>query len=249
MPKNKDDIKLSILILSIPSRFDIVRPLINKLMDQIGDREDVEILSIMDNKSLNIYEKRNVLLDIARGSHLTWLDDDDDVADTYVSRLTETIEENPDADVISFNQLCYLNGYECNVFAKMGNPHQECIPEPNEDGVIFADENARYKDTLRPPYHWCCWRTSLAASESFREVWSHGDTGQSMEDIDWLNRLYPRVEKSVYLENDSLHIYRWSPETTASVRWEREEGTQKWSPKDPTTGSSLDLKFREGAER
>ena len=41
MPKNKDNIKLSILILSIPSRFDIVRPLIEKLMKQIGEREDV----------------------------------------------------------------------------------------------------------------------------------------------------------------------------------------------------------------
>ena len=119
MPKNKDDIKLSILILSIPSRFDIVRPLIDKLMDQIGDKEDVEILSLMDNKSLHIYEKRNELMKIARGSHLTWLDDDDDISDNYVSKLTETIENNPDVDVISFNQICYLNGIEARVFAEM----------------------------------------------------------------------------------------------------------------------------------
>jgi len=153
MPKNKDNIKLSILILSIPSRFDIVRPLIDKLMTQIGDREDVEILSLMDNKSLHIWEKRNELMRIARGTHMTWLDDDDDVADNYVDKLTEAIDVNPNADVISFDQMCYLNGVEAKVFAKMGNPHENVLPDPT---------GTRYRDTLRPPYHWCCWKTSLA---------------------------------------------------------------------------------------
>jgi hypothetical protein len=209
MPKNKDDIKLSILILSIPSRFDIVRPLIEKLLKQIGEREDVEILSLMDNKSLHIWEKRNELMKIARGTHLTWLDDDDDVSDEYVSKLTETIESNPNVDVISFDQMCYLNGMEARVFAEMGNPHEDVLPDPNDP--------TKYGDTLRPPYHWCCWKTSLAASEPFRASFSHGDRGQSTEDIDWLTRLYPKVEESVYLQGHYLHIYRWSNETTESV--------------------------------
>ena len=91
MPKDPSQIKLSILILSIPSRLEQYEILQNKLLDQIGDREDVEVLSFIDNKSLHIYEKRNVLLQAARGSHLCWLDDDDDIADNYISRLTEVI--------------------------------------------------------------------------------------------------------------------------------------------------------------
>ena len=209
MPKNKDNIKLSILILSIPSRFNIVRPLIDKLMEQIGDREDVEILSLMDNKSLHIYEKRNELMKIARGTHMTWLDDDDDVSDNYVSKLTETIEENPTADVISFNQYSFLNGLKARIFAKMGNPHEHVVPDPTDPSKL--------RDTLRPPYHWCCWKTSLGLSEPFRASFSHGDRGQSTEDIDWLMRLFPKVEESVYLEDEFLHIYRWSNETTESV--------------------------------
>tara|TARA_R110000782_G_scaffold102791_5_gene190196 strand:+ start:27915 stop:28541 length:627 start_codon:yes stop_codon:yes gene_type:complete len=207
MPKLKENIKLSILILSIPSRFDIVKPLIEKVLAQIGDREDVEVISLMDNKSLHIWEKRNALMGIARGTHLTWLDDDDDIADNYVDKLTETIETNPNVDVISFNQTCYLNGMEARVFARMGNPHEDVIPEPQHN---------RLRDTLRPPYHWCCWKTSLALSEPFRASFSHGDKGQSTEDIDWLKRLYPKVNSDVYLDN-FLHIYRWSLETTESV--------------------------------
>jgi len=206
MPKNKDNIKLSILILSIPSRFDIVRPLIDKLIKQIGDREDIEILSLMDNKSLHIYEKRNELLKIARGSHLIWLDDDDDVSDDYVATLTKAIQDNPFVDVVSFNQICYLEGRKALVFAAMDHPHQP---------VTWNPKTNQYNDTLRRPWHWCLWRTSLARSESFNEKYDAG--GQSCEDIDWLERLYPKVKNSMYLKDSFLHIYRWSSKMTESI--------------------------------
>ena len=154
MPKNKDTIKLSILILSIPSRFDIVRPLIDKLMKQIGDREDVEILSLMDNKSLHIWEKRNELMKIARGSHLTWLDDDDDVSDDYVYKLTETIHKNPNLDVISFDQMCYLNGLEARVFAEMGNPHEDVRPDPNKRLYPKVKESVYLQGHYLHTYRW-----------------------------------------------------------------------------------------------
>jgi glycosyltransferase involved in cell wall biosynthesis len=208
VPKNKDNIKLSILILSIPSRLHFLTPLMQKLEEQIGDREDVEILSIMDNKSFGISEKRNELLKLARGSHLTWIDDDDDVAENYVDRLVETIERNPEVDVISFNQVCYLEGIEARVFAQMGNPHEQVVPCPVDP--------TRYKDTLRPPYHWCVWKTSLAQSEDFKsDVLIPGsDVG---EDIDWLTRLYPKVKNSIYLDKDVLHIYRYSRAVSESL--------------------------------
>ncbi len=199
MPKNKDNIKLSILILSIPSRIHFLKQLLDKLEQQIGDREDVEILSIMDNKSFGISEKRNKLMQLARGSHLTWIDDDDDISESYVSTLTETIAKNPEVDVISFDQMCYLEGKVARVFAEMGNPHDPVL--------LDSDDPTRYKDTLRPPYHWCCWKTSLATSESFRNPHDMEGVG---EDIDWLMRLYPKVQQSIYLKGYFLHIYRYS---------------------------------------
>lgn len=204
MPKDQSQIKLSILILSIPSRLGQYKILQDKLLDQIGDREDVEILSFIDNKSFHIYEKRNVLLQAARGSHLCWLDDDDDIADNYISRLTEIIENNPTADVISFNQDTYLDGKHARVYCEMGNPHDPVVP----DGL------GGFKDTLRPPYHWCCWRSELAQSESFESHYSQ--TGQSCEDIHWLVRLYPKVKISCNVD-DFLHIYRWTSEGTESI--------------------------------
>jgi glycosyltransferase involved in cell wall biosynthesis len=208
MPKNKDDIKFSVLMLSIPSRLDKYRVLQDKLLDQIGDREDVEVICVIDNKSLHIWEKRNELLRMARGTHIAWLDDDDDVADNYIERLTETIEANPNADVISFNQDCYLDGIHARVFLKMGNPHEAVVPV--SDGYSQG-----FKDTRRPPYHFNVWKRTLAQSEPFRSMY-HPTTGQSCEDIEWLSRLYPKVEESVSLD-DFLHIYQWSSKETESI--------------------------------
>ena len=208
MPKDSSNLKLSILILSIPSRLEKYKILQDKLLDQIGDREDVEVLCLIDNKSMHIFEKRNELLRSSRGTHIAWLDDDDDVADNYIERLTETIEDNPNADVISFNQDCYLNGVHAKVFLKMGNPHEPVV-------AIADGYSQSYKDTLRPPYHFCVWKRTLAQSEQFNSVY-HPQTGQSCEDIDWLMRLYPKVEESVALD-DFLHIYQWSSEETESI--------------------------------
>ena len=208
MPKDSSKLKLSILILSIPSRLEKYKILQDKLLDQIGDREDVEVLCLIDNKSMHIFEKRNELLRSARGTHIAWLDDDDDVADNYIERLTETIEDNPNTDVISFNQDCYLNGVHAKVFLKMGNPHEPVV-------AIADGYSHSYKDTLRPPYHFCVWKRTLAQSEQFNSVY-HPQSGQSCEDIDWLSRLYPKVEESVALD-DFLHVYQWSSEETESI--------------------------------
>ena len=67
------------------------------------------------------------------------------------------------------------------------------------------------------PWHWCVWKRDLALTEEFKLKYDLGTNGQSEEDIDWLNRLYPKVKKSVYLENSWLHRYIWSPKTTEST--------------------------------
>ena len=88
----------------------------------------------------------------------------------------------------------------------MGNPQADLEHDPQNPN--------RYKDALRLPWHWCVWERSLARSEEFRLNYV---SGQSSEDIDWLNRLYPKVNGSVYLKNDWLHTYRYSSSETESM--------------------------------
>jgi hypothetical protein len=62
--------KLSILIPSVPSRrkFFLDR-LLDDLEKQIGDRNDVEILVLYDNKKRSLGQKRSDLLNLAHMYH------------------------------------------------------------------------------------------------------------------------------------------------------------------------------------
>jgi len=206
MPVSASEIKFSILMLSIPERIDSMKAAVKHLQEQadsLGQGKAVEILVLLDNRSKSISEKRNDLLGAARGKYIAFLDDDDAVSKDYMSKILEAIDEN-DVDCISFNQWCSINGEPMDVEFGIGNPH----------GQLWRDEDGFLGDIKRPPYHMCLWRREIAQSEAFNPV--YGANGQSSEDIDWLLRLYPKIQTEHHIE-DALHGYIYSSETTTSL--------------------------------
>lgn len=206
MPVPASEIKFSILMLSIPERIDSMKAAVKHLQEQadaLGQGKAVEILVLLDNRSKSISEKRNDLLQMARGKYIAFLDDDDAVSKDYMSKILTAIDEN-DVDCISFNQWCSINGEPMDVEFGIGNPH----------GQLWRDEEGFLGDIKRPPYHMCLWRSTIAKSESFNPV--YGANGQSSEDIDWLMRLYPKIQTEHHIE-DALHGYIYSSETTTSL--------------------------------
>jgi glycosyltransferase involved in cell wall biosynthesis len=204
MPVPADDILISVLILSIPSRTESVTALMKKLEGQLGNRRSVEILVLTDNKSQSISEKRNVLLRAARGQFVCFMDDDDGIANDYIDQLLTAVKENPSVDCVSFNQFCSLDGEPMNVEFGIGNPH----------GQLWRTQEGMLGDIKRPPYHMCLWRREIAQSEEFRPMYSAN--GQSTEDIDWLMRLYPKVQTEHHIDAP-LHMYIYDSNTTASL--------------------------------
>ena len=204
MPVPADDILISILILSIPSRTESVTALMKKLEGQLGNRRSVEILVLTDNKSQSISEKRNVLLQAARGKFVCFMDDDDGIANNYVDALLTAATENQTVDCISFDQFCSLDGEPMNVSFGIGNPH----------GQLWRNEEGLLGDIKRPPYHMCLWRREIAQSEEFRPM--YGANGQSTEDIDWLMRLYPKVQTEYHIP-EPMHMYIYNSKTTESL--------------------------------
>jgi hypothetical protein len=79
---------------------------------------------------------------------------------------------------------------------------------------LWRDEDGFLGDIKRPPYHMCLWRREIAQSEAFNPV--YGANGQSSEDIDWLMRLYPKIQTEHHIE-DALHGYIYSSQTTTSL--------------------------------
>ena len=205
MPVPSSEIKFSILILSIPDRIESMQAAVKHLQEQAnatGQGKAVEILVLLDNRSKTIADKRNDLLRSARGKYIAFLDDDDAVSKDYMSKILAAIDDN-NVDCITFNQWCSIDGEPMNVEFGIGNPH----------GQMWRDAEGFLGDIKRPPYHMCVWRREIAQSEEF--VQSYSAAGQSSEDIDWLMRLYPKIQTEYHID-DSLHGYIWSSKTTAS---------------------------------
>jgi glycosyltransferase involved in cell wall biosynthesis len=196
MPIEKDKVLMSIMILSIPSRLDKLKSLYQKLETQAQNYQEVEILCLVDNKSMSIGEKRQCVLNSARGKWVGFMDDDDDVSDEYVTSLVEAMRNHP-ADVITFDQHCIVNGQEFIVNFSMKNQH----------------ESYRYGMThvKRQPFHMCFWRREIANAASFENS-SYG------EDHAWCKGMYPMVTSETHI-NKQLHLYRYDDRTSESIQY------------------------------
>ena len=78
---------LSILIPTIRERESKFTKLVERLAKLSGHSDFVEILGLWDNKFSTVGDKRNKLLSIAGGDFCVFIDDDDDVADDYFSKV------------------------------------------------------------------------------------------------------------------------------------------------------------------
>jgi glycosyltransferase involved in cell wall biosynthesis len=199
--------KLSILICAIPERLAQLSKLLEKLNRQqtSGFSHLVEVLCLLDNKKRTIAEKRNNLKQMANGDYLCYLDDDDDVADTYLQTLIANIKLSDGVDCITFKKKFFIDGRKFNVSFGLGNPHE---------GLVLDDTN-NYRPILRPPYHMCLYKSDFAKRIDFRQIYNN--SGQSVEDIDWLLRLYPLLSTEHHIP-EYLHFYIYDSNKSSSRR-------------------------------
>lgn len=175
--------QLSILIPSIPSRLPKLSNLFAKLEKQIsdGNLRDIELLSFLDNKQRSIGYKRDALVQIAKGKYLTFIDDDDMIYDDYLKTILDGTKAN--TDLIEYKQDVSING---------GNIFQVSFSIENENQEA-RQENGKWVDIIRKPFHTSVWRTSIAQSERFADA-SYG------EDWDWCKRLIPKVKSEFWID-------------------------------------------------
>ena len=104
-----EEIKLTILIPSIPSWFKRFERLFDRINDQASKSDIVvEVLGLVDNKKRSIGHKRDALVQMSKGEYVCFCDDDDDVSDNYVESLLEGIKHNP--VVVCFKHRSIING-------------------------------------------------------------------------------------------------------------------------------------------
>lgn len=171
----------SILVCTVPSRLTNHLPRLLLDLTRQADGFPVEILAFFDNKHRSVGAKRNGLLRLAQGRYVSFVDDDDRIAPTYVTDIIEAIHDRPDADVIVFDSEVRLNG---------GTP-KRCVY-----GLEYAYTDLPDLWTGRPA-HTMVWRRDLVADIAFPES-NYG------EDFAWVRlaasraKVQARIPKLLY---------------------------------------------------
>lgn len=208
--KRSEPFLLSILIPTIASRSDTFQKLNARLENLIKDKSyfsRIEILSIFDNRSMELGRKRTMLLSYAQGEFITFLDDDDNITDDYFDVIIPCIEQfdkiDKEIDVICFKQECSINGsLPFIVDTDMQNTNDIIPLEPP-----FQPE---YK---RRAWHWNIFRKERCVSVPFLNI-----TGP--EDFFWLQNVYPLLRKQIKIDK-VLHKYTYNNNTTEAQDYNR----------------------------
>ncbi len=192
--------RLSILIPSIPSRFDRAIKLYNEIVSMCEDL-DIEVLMLTDNKQRTIGEKREALKNISQGKYFMFVDDDDSLLS--VKEIYEATEL--DVDVITFKQRCFnADGSEFIITFGLNNETEH------------NTENGNYLDCNRPPFHVCAW------SESFKKIKFPGINYS--EDYVW-SIAANKIANFEHHIDDVLHVYNFHDQATEAST----ESNQYWT--------------------
>lgn len=179
-------ILFTIAVLSLPERLSLLGECLSSMESQCTN--EVELLVLVDNKQSSVGAKRNALVDLAKGRYVAFVDDDDVVAPSYVSKILDATKHHP--DVISFDvQL-------------VGHLH---VPSGKISTHRLTYENADLGDYFtRKPNHVAAWSKAIAASTPYENV----NIG---EDTEWSLRACKKAKKEIHID-EVLYTYRNNPQ-------------------------------------
>jgi len=183
------EIKLSILILTVPERKGKMDAIIEDLNFQIGTLP-VEFLWLGDNKRRTVGEKRNDLHYIANGTWLQFLDDDDLLHSESIKRELEVIRDNPEKKVICFRGTQNHGGSKDLEFRF--DRRTSAVSSVKSDG-----QGGRFRAMI--PNHLCIWR-----KDAIKEKFQHKNLS---EDHRWATEMLKHytVEDQVIIDDYIYH--------------------------------------------
>lgn len=164
--------KLTIGMISLTERHEGTSRMMRALNAQTKGRDDVELLILVDNYATSTGEKRNRLIDLAKGDFLAMVDDDDMLSPDYVPEIMAAIDRDPETDVIVFNSDMFVRG---KLFAT------------TRWGLEYdAKDEIESKTLYRPACHFCCWRREFIKDVRFSDDYRGSDAV-------WINRLTQKI--------------------------------------------------------
>ena len=172
---------LDILIPTIPARSRYLLNLLECLAPQLT-RADIGLLILSDDGTLEIGEKRNRLLEMARADYVCFIDDDDLVSPNYVSALSGALQSSPDC--VGFKMRRFYDQIEIGE----GINSIKCGSYRNEGHTFY-----------RTPGHLNPIRRELAVQIGFEPISRH-------EDMIFAERIFPLLKTEVFIDE---HLYEY----------------------------------------
>ena len=177
------EIKLSILICTLKSRFEYFNELMLLLIPQ--KTSEIEILSEIDSGEMTIGEKRTKLMNLSKGEYIAFIDDDDEVSKDYVSKILKAIESKPDCT--SLTGVITHDGINPELFCH-SIKYKQWQTNTNNEPIKYE----------RNPNHLNAIKRDIAIKYSFIPV-NHG------EDQDWSMRIQNELKTETEIEGVIYH--------------------------------------------
>lgn len=174
-------VKLSVLILTMPSRKAMFNALTDELTKQIGHLP-VEVL--YDDHAGNIGARRQNLLQQSQGRYVAFIDDDDTVSENYIRDILKAIRTSPDC--VGMRGIMTTNGRDSKDW-EISNKH-----------TVWSTVGNKY---LRHTNHLSPVKREIALSVGFPAL-QHG------EDYAYSMGLVGKVKTEVMIEHAIYH-YRF----------------------------------------
>ncbi len=186
-------VKLSILVCSTHNRYDnFLQNILDELFSQweaLPNKDEVEILALVDNKMMVLGDKRSRMVEIAQGERVAFVDCDDRLEKCYIKELLKAAENDP--DIIVFKVSVSLNGG---------------APKPCYYSKDYHADHNMPDAYYRLPNHLMCVKRELALQVKFQSV-GFGEDGE------YAKRLKPLLMTEHNL-NKTLYHYDFNSATT-----------------------------------
>jgi len=180
---------MTICIATVPERRAQLERLLDEIYAQIIRDAPRQVEVIVDAGAGNIGEKRQRMLEKARGHFVASADDDDLVSHDYIARVVGALRENPDADCASL----------VGTMTTFGN-----LPQKFEHDLKHTEWKQEGTLHVRPPNHLNAVRRELALQVGFVSA-------TKGEDHEFSKALHPLLKKQASTGDAPLYYYFCMP--------------------------------------
>lgn len=207
--------RLSILVPTLHTRIEPLRSMVAELHRQTAERDDVEILALLDNQTMSLGSKRSKLASLARGDYLTFVNDDDAVSPNYVERVMALLGENPGVDVLCISAECQMRDGPGHPWTHRWYMKTGLSARFDWEGFFYPDPDGLAKGpggqsgvhfAVHGPVMWCVWRREVAQAVPFPDM-TYG------EDVLWAQKAKLFCESEA--RTDEV-LYRYYADDTTS---------------------------------